>query len=71
MAKRLPLKPFRRPSEMNIKLGLPRSIRFTGNTETYLEKEAAKAQIGFSTLVSQICDDYVEWLKREYEVKEL
>ncbi len=67
MAKRLPLGPFRRPEEMNVKLGTPRSIRFAVNTETFLEKEAVKAEIGFSTLVSQICNDYVEWIKKERE----
>lgn len=69
MAKRLPSGPFRRPEEMNAKLGSPRSIRFATDTETYLEKEAAKAGIGFSTLVSQICDDYIEWLKNERETR--
>jgi hypothetical protein len=67
MAKRLPSGPFRRPEEMNVKLGDPRSVRFSSDTETVLEKEAAKAGIGFSTLVSQICDDYVAWLKKERE----
>jgi hypothetical protein len=65
MAKRLQEGPFRRPEDMNIKLGSPRTVRFTHNTETQLMREAAKAGIGFSTLVSQICDDYVKWLEDE------
>lgn len=65
MPKRLPSKGFRRPEEMNVKLNPPRSIRFAVDTETFLEREAAKAGIGFSTLVSQVCNDYVEWLTIE------
>lgn len=42
-------------------------MRFTHATETYLEKEAVKAGIGFSTLVSQVAEDYVAWLKLQRE----
>jgi hypothetical protein len=69
MAKRVQEGPFRRPEDMNLRLGSPRSIRFTHNTEASLEKEAAKAEIGFSTLVSQICDDYVKWLDELRKLK--
>jgi len=66
MAKRTTTGPFRRPEEMRKERKLqPRSIRFTPETETILEEEAAKAKMEFSTLVRQICDDYVKWLREQ------
>lgn len=56
---------FRRPEQMRRRLGdKPRSIRFDKETEAVLERECKQEGIGFSTLVSQICDDWVDWLKQ-------
>ncbi len=66
MPKKLPqLELFRRPKDMNLKLGEPHSIRLHSDTEALLKDLAANAGIGFSTLICGIADDYANWYRKE------
>ncbi len=65
MSKRIQHFPYRRPEDMNLKLGKPRSIRFRGHNEAFLEECAKEAGIEFATFIRQLGEDYEEWLKAE------
>ena len=43
----------------------PTTFKLTAETQTFLEKEAAAAGVGFTPFLRMILDDYAEWLKEQ------